>query len=822
MKRTSLNGLWQLRNDATGDLYPATVPGVVHTDLMAAGIIDRPYYRENEREYAWIAEHSWTYTRMFEVDEASMGFEAQYLVFDGLDTFAEIRLNGVFLGETDNMFRRYTFDLTSLLRAGRNELEVTFHSPTAQAAAIAKQIPYKIPYTGEREWFITDTHRNLIRKCQCHAGWDWGPAFLTSGIWKNVTLYAIDGLRIEDVKPLQFHTDNHVNVQTALYLDVVSEDTYEITVSLAGVERKETLNLPPGKRTVIVELELENPALWWPLGYGAQNLYQLDVAISASGKIIARHPLRIGLRQVELVREDDAHGQSFFFRVNGVPIFLKGYNWIPVDCFASRMTREVYADLIGSAATAHCNLLRVWGGGIYENDDFYNLCDEQGILVWQDFMFACAMYPWDDAFLANVTQEVTEQIRRLSAHPSILLWSGNNECEMAIDWYTESRADRERFRAGYHKLFIETIGAIAQAESPNIPYWPSSPSNGPGLYGDSNATNRGDTHYWEVWHGGKPFSEYLTVHPRMSSEYGFQSVPSPETLRDVMDRGDFNIASPMMDYRQRSAIGNRAMVEHMMGEYFLPTNFAHFAYLSQVQQAMAMKIATEHWRRLSPVNMGTVIWQLNDIWPGNSWSSIEYGGKWKILHSVSKRFFAPVLLSLAKIDTGVEVWATNDGPTAVQGHFTLEARDFSGGVIREWRGSYTTDPCTSTLCLTLPHETLASLGDLHTFFLVLRGDDSGDGLFNWTFLRPAKFCALQKPAVSLEISADAQQTQILLQTDRPAFHVWLDIPERRGTFDDNGLLLLPDSPKRIIFTPKDQRGPVQPADIRLTHLRDTY
>ncbi len=822
MTRTSLNGVWALHRPKTGETYPATVPGVVHTDLLAAGQIEYPYYRDNERKYAWVGREDWVYSRGFEIPAQVLQHRRHSLVCEGLDTFAAVTLNGVRLGETENMFRRYEYDVTGVLREGKNDLTVSFASPQLKAAEIARTLPFAIPCT---ELGITGdvTHRNLIRKCQCHGGWDWGPSFLTSGIWKDIYLVSYDDLRIDYVKPVQFHDGDMVQVRTTIYLDVARAGAYDISAKLAGREAAESVTLGVGKNEVEIELTLDKPEKWWPLGYGRQMLHDLTVTIAAGGRRVAEETIRLGLRRVELVRERDAHGESFYFKVNGLPVFLKGYDWIPADSFTSRMTREVYADLIESAALANCNALRVWGGGLYEHDDFYDLCDERGVLVWQDFMFACAMYPWDDGFLANVAAEAAHQMRRLARHPSLLLWCGNNECETSLDWYEETRANRDRFVAGYHRLYLDTLGRLAARECPDLPYWPSSPCNGPEEYGDPNDCTRGDVHYWEVWHGGKRFSQYLTVRPRLASEFGFQSVPSVETLSAVLEPEDLNISSPMMDYRQRSPeVGNKAMVGQMMQEYRLPMEFGKFVYLSQVQQAMAMKIACEHWRRLRPLNMGTVIWQLNDIWQGNSWSSLEYGGKWKVLHSVSKRFFAPVLLSLAKSETGVEVWATSDLPEPAAGRLNLEVWSFPGDILRTWPGSYALGAGESRSLFAVTNEELAGGKSLAEIFLVLRGGEEDDGPLNWEFLAPAKVCPLPGATINCETRPKGDLTEISLATDRPAFHVWLEIPGRRGVFGDNAFILLPGHVKKVVYSPRDGRGAVGAEEIGIMHLRETY
>ncbi|MGQ9778875.1 MAG: beta-mannosidase [Bacillota bacterium] len=821
MEKITLNGAWLLTRMASGASYPATVPGVVHTDLLTAGVIEDPYWRDNERKYLWIGEEDWVYTKEFTVDEAFLAYRARRLVFEGLDTCATVSLNGRLLGRTANMFRRYEFDVAELLRPGKNELAVAFASPLRRANEIARSYPFRIPYV-EGGFFAGRTDRNMLRKCQCHAGWDWGPTFLTVGIWRDVELLAYDDLRIDYLKPLQFHQDGRVEVRIIIYVDVARAGTYEFTLSLGGEVASRRVELPEGKGQVDLAVEIASPALWWPLDYGPQTLHELVVTVAdAEGLQVAVERRRVGLRAVELVQEPDEHGRSFFFRINGVPIFLKGYNWIPADCFSPRMTRKVYEDLIESVAAAHCNVLRVWGGGIYEQEDFYDLCDEKGILVWQDFMFACAMYPWDDEFLANVAEEVVHQLRRLACHPCIFLLCGNNENEAALDWYPETKAARDRFVVGYHRLYLETIGRLAARERPDLPYWPSSPSNGPEEYGDPNNPTRGDVHYWRVWHGGQPFEDYLTVKPRLVSEFGFQSIPSVETLLTVMKPEDLNPSSPMMDYRQRSRNGNQIIVAQMMHEYRLPSDFAGFVYLSQVQQAAGMKLACEHWRRSRFVTMGTIIWQLNDIWPGLSWSAIEYGGKWKVLHAMARRFFAPLLLSLAKSEAGVAVWGTNDRLEAAVGSFSLEVWRFEGRLLRSWRGPYELGPGESRCLMELSREELLAGEDPTRVFLVLRGGE-GDSSPNWEFLAPARACPLPRAEIALTASPVEEGTEIRLLADRPAFYVWLEIPGRRGIFSDNAFLLLPGEEKRVVFTPRDGNGPVRKEEIRVIHLGETY
>jgi len=821
LKKVTLNGIWLLTRIATGETYHAMVPGVVHTDLMAAGVIGDPYWRDNERKYLWIGEEDWLYTKEFTVDEDFLVHRARRLIFEGLDTCADISLNGRLLGHTANMFRRYEFDVAAILKPGRNELTVTLASPLRRANEIARSYPFRIPYI-EGGFFAGRTDRNMLRKCQCHAGWDWGPTFLTAGIWRDVELLAYDELRIDYIKPLQFHGDGRVEVRVIVYVDVARAGTYEFTLSLCGEVASRRVELAEGKGSVELSVAIVSPALWWPLDYGLATLHELAVTIMGEdGHEVAVERRRIGLRRVELVRKPDEYGESFFFKINGVPVFLKGYNWIPADCFTSRMNRKVYEELITGAAAAHVNVLRVWGGGIYEKEDFYDLCDEKGILVWQDFMFACAMYPWDDDFLANVAAEVVHQLRRLACHPCVFLFCGNNENEGALGWFPETRANRDRFVAGYHQLYLATIGRLAARERPDLPYWPSSPSNGPEEYGDPNDLTRGDVHYWRVWHGGRPFTDYLTVRPRLVSEFGFQSLPSIETLLTVMEPRDVNPSSPMMDYRQRSRSGNKAIIAQMMEEYRLPSDFAGFVYLSQVQQAAGMKLACEHWRRSKPVTMGTIIWQLNDIWPGPSWSAIEYGGKWKVLHAMTRRFFAPLLLSLARSETGVEIWGTNDRREPAAGGFSLELWSFTGEILRSWPGAYALAPGENKCLFQLSRGDLLAGEDPTRVFLVLRGGEEGESSPNWEFLAPVKACHLPQAEIALATSPVGDDTAFLLLADRPAFYVWLEIPGRRGIFSDNAFLLLPGEKKRVIFTPRDGKGPLRKEEIQIKHLGKT-
>jgi beta-mannosidase len=797
MTTIDLSGTWEVERVGGGPKVVATVPGQIQMDLLRAGEIEDPYYRDRESEYAWIGESTWEYRRSFEVSKEALTERSVRLVCEGMDTVCEISINGAEVGRTDNMFRRYVFDVKAALREGANSISVRFHPPMEYAAKRAHEHPYPVPYSNMGK----PDHHNFVRKSGTHFGWDWGPYMYAVGIWRPIRIEAFSEARIVSAACSQTHDGSgDVAIRVKVHLEAAGEASGTLRAEVAGAAGERNISLQRGENAVELAMSVNAPELWWPTGYGGQKLYDVAVSFCGAGGQTDGLTTRVGFRALELVREPDEKGESFFFRVNGVPIYAKGANWIPADSYDERVTRDSLANLLESARDANMNMIRVWGGGIYESDAFYELCDELGLMVWQDFMFACSLYPADDEFLANVEAEARHQVRRIRSHPCLALWCGNNENEQALSWYNEAKQNHDRYLLDYHKLYIETLGRVVGEEDPDRTYWPSSPSNGVGEWGDPQDQTRGDVHYWAVWHGGQPFSNYLTVCPRFSSEFGFQSFPSVESLQDVLGPDDWNVTAHMMEYRQRSGTGNLNMIQHISRWFRMPEGFDNFVYVSQALQALSLKTGIEHWRRLKPLCMGAIYWQINDIWQGPSWSSIEYDGRWKMLHYAARHFFAPVLVSAYEDGGVLQVWATSDLQRGLEGEVEAALWSWEGRCLDTWRDAVSLDVLGSKPVWSMPVDTMLPPGGHrrdHFVVLTLRyGDERVENLH---FLAPPKHAPLRPVNIRVEASAASpREIAIELESDCVAPFTFLST-KARGRFDDNGFLLLPAQPKHVVF-----------------------
>jgi beta-mannosidase len=679
----TLNGEWLFRERGADEWLPGRVPGGVHPDLIAAGRIPDPFIGDEELRVQWVAERDWEYRRDFAVDDDALAEERIELVFDGLDTLADIRLNGEWLGSADNMFRSWRFDLTGRVRAGANELSVTFRSAVGRAAeldsarhldTVADQLP-GAPH---------------LRKAPSHFGWDWGPKLPNIGFWQGARLEAWSLRRIADVRLSQSIKRDHARVTAAI--------TVERTGSTGPLVARLTVSDPGGRATSVaadlaaesiceLSVDIADPELWWPNGLGGQPLYLVGIAI-ADQNMGTREgkEYRIGLRTIELRREPDDWGESFTFVVNGVPVFAKGSNWIPADSFPGRIEPTQVESLLAAAADANHNMVRVWGGGYYETEAFYDACDRLGLLVWQDFMFACSVYPLQDAaFLENVRAETTEQVRRLAHRACLALWCGNNEMERGWANWGWDRPETQDLKAAYLEFFGETLPGWVASLDGATPYWPSSPSSGRPLV-EAIGGRAGDDHEWTVWHGLEPFAAYGRESYRFVSEFGFESVPAEATIAAFApDRSEWNLGSPLLDHHQRCPSGNARILYYLAQQFRLPHEFTGFVYLSQVLQAEAMRVGVEHWRRERERCGGALYWQLNDCWPVSSWSSLDYFGRWKALHYATRRFFAPVLLSCSVESgaTGPAGGATPGGDPAPGGQAVLT---LTNDMPAPWRG----------------------------------------------------------------------------------------------------------------------------------------
>ena len=817
----SLNGDWRVARSGADLELAASVPGDVYNDLLDAGEIPDPFYRDNELSLQWIGESNWIYTKEFQLTKDFLSSEAVVLVCEGLDTFAEIRINGKELGNADNMFRTWEWDAKPLLQVGSNSIEVTFRSTLPYIDRRQKEHPIRIgPGRIPPE---KAAHHGWVRKEQCNYGWDWGIKAITCGIWRPMSLCAYDRARLLSVDTAQdHHEDGSVTVRAKVEADQVVSGELRATAVLrlrGSVVARGEATLVAGQGTAAggrvstvaaaeVELQVAAPELWWPNGLGEQPLYDLEVSIDSghgSGAIDVVEK-RIGLRTIKLDRHEDSWGESFVFAVNGRPFFAKGANWIPADGILARVRPEWYHRLVEDAAAANMNMLRCWGGGIYEADAFYDACDELGILVWQDFMFACSSYPvFDHEFVASVRAEAEDNVRRLSGHPSIALWCGNNELEQ-IEFVSDHGWERGDMPWDeYDTVFNGVLKDVVEAYGAGVDYWPSSPHSPRGDRRDYNNPKWGDAHLWSVWHGGEPFEWYRTCEHRFNSEFGFQSFPEPKTVDTYTVVEDHNITSWVMEHHQRSGIGNTTIMRYMLDWFRLPTGFANTLWTSQILQSMAIKYACEHWRRSMPRGMGTLYWQLNDTWPVASWSSIDYFGRWKALHYAARDFFAPVLVSGVEYpDRGlVEIHVTNDSFVDAHGEVEWSAVDLRGEVLATGRERFTQAAMSTGVVETadLSHilETHGPRGIL--VFLEHFAGDEVVGRNLVLFSRPKHLELATDPGIEWIVTKQKSVFQVELTAKAPALWTRIETGDIEARLSDNFVHLRPGAPRTIIVEP---------------------
>ena len=634
MIRHSLNGNWQMRSAESDRWLEATVPGSVYSDLLANDAMKDPYYRDNEDEILKLMDSDYIYRRDFVLAADDLQCDALLLNCEGLDTIAEIRINGAHVGKTDNMHRTWVFNVLDIAHAGTNDIEIRFSSPTRwiKAAYDACEIH------GAPDAMEGFSH---LRKAHCMFGWDWGPRLPDAGIWRSISLLKVDAARLLGVEILQDHSGEGVTLSFRPELDAYSDLPFEYAVTVTG---------PDGRSFTSQggDIQIDDPLLWWPNGFGAQPLYEVTVELRAGGRTLDTWQNRIGLRTITMSREKDAWGQEFTTTVNGVRLFAMGGDYIPEDNIRSRITPQRTRRMLEDCALANHNSIRVWGGGYYPDDWFYDACDELGLLVWQDFMFACASYELTPEFDANIRAEVADNARRLRHHASLCLWCGNNELEWQVDNrdYNPTPKQHEDYSRIFEYIIPQALRTVDHATF----FWPASPSSG-GSFDYPNDPDRGDVHYWDVWHRDKPFTEYRKFFFRYASEFGFQSFPCLKTIKAFTLPKDRNIFSYIMEKHQRNKSANGKIMNYLSQTFLYPKDFDHLLYASQLLQMEAVRYGVEHWRRNRGRCMGAIYWQVNDCWPVASWSSIDYFGRWKALHYASKRFFAPVLLSCCEEST---------------------------------------------------------------------------------------------------------------------------------------------------------------------------
>jgi beta-mannosidase len=661
---------WSFKKISDSNWLPAKVPGTVHTDLYNNKIISNPFFGNNEKDLQWIENETWEYQTSFKISKQELKNQFTILQFEGLDTYAEVFLNNKKILDVNNMFRTWKVDVKNNLKVGKNNLKIVFKSAVEIGKAKAQKLPYTLP---EKE-------RIFSRKAQYHFGWDWGPRFVTSGIYRPIKLLFWNNATIENVRFEQKELSNNLaKVNFSFTINVQNAGDYVIKMDIMPFRFK----LKKGINVVNVPIEIKNPILWWCNGLGVPHQYLFRFSLEKNNDKLDNKLIKVGLRTIELIQEKDSIGKSFYFKLNGKPVFMKGANYIPPDSFLPSTTTSTYKDIVQNAVDANMNMLRVWGGGVYAEDAFYDECDKNGILVWQDFMFACAMYPGDEEFLDNVKNEVIDNVTRLQNHPSIALWCGNNENDEGWkNWgwqkqFKYSKQDSIQIWNDYEKLFHQLIPKTLDSllSKKENRYWPSSPSIG---WGKKESLTQGDSHYWGVWWGKEPFEIYKQKVGRFMSEYGFQGMPNFETLEKVIPKEDLNFTSDAFKNHQKHPTGFETINEYMSRDFPVPKSIEKYNYVSQILQAYGMKTAIEAHRLAKPYCMGSLYWQLNDCWPVTSWSTLDYYGNWKASHYQVKESFAPTLLVVTENTNGLSVVGSNDNIEVQKGTLNAKLIDFSG------------------------------------------------------------------------------------------------------------------------------------------------
>jgi beta-mannosidase len=793
-----LHSNWKFREVGKSDWRPAIVPGSVHTDLLANQLIEDPFYRDNEKTLQWIGKTDWEYETTFQISPEMLKRRNLEIVFDGLDTYADAFLNDKPILDADNMFRTWRANIKNAAKSGENVLRIKFRSPINEILPLMKKLDYELPAVNDQG----EKTSPYTRKAPYQYGWDWGPRFVTSGVWKPVNLVVWDDARIEDLHIKQNKLSKETADLTAV-VEVVASNSVEATLEIENLNDKKSvatraIKLNSGVNKIELDFALKNPRLWYPVGLGEQALYNFKAKLSVNKKQIDQQTKRTGLRNLELRQKPDRYGISFEFIVNGIPVFGRGANWIPADIFPTRVTKEKYKNLLTSLRAANMNMIRVWGGGIYEDDYFYDLADEMGLLIWQDFMFACSMYPGDEKFLQNVRYEAIDNIKRLRNHPSIVLWCGNNEIETAwAHWGWKERLPNHIWD-DYLKLFVRLLGEVTAEYDSSRPYWQSSPSSN--FQDDADSQKIGDVHYWQVWHAEKPYTEYEKQFPRFMSEYGFQSFPELETVKTYTTQIDRqSIETPIMLAHQRHPRGNQLVREYMLREYKEPKDFESFLYVSQVLQAQGIKIGAEHFRRIMPRNMGSLYWQANDCWQVASWSAMDYFGRWKALMYYTKRFYEPLLVS-PHVDEGkMNFYVVSDFPETKQAELAWRLIDLNGMELRAKTIDLSIEPLKGKSYASVSVEELLSGADAGKVLLLAELKSGGRTIStNQYYFKPFKEMAFPKPNIKTEIAPSAGGFKIKISSDKVARAVYLH-GFTRGFFADNYFDLIPGKPLEIEY-----------------------
>ena len=826
-----LNNEWQFSQTNKNEWHSATVPGSVQRDLIRLEILPNPYFGTNEDSVQWVEDENWDFKRSFQLTNEQLKYDDALLTFEGLDTHADVFLNGSKLFHSENMFVNHQTSVKHLLREGDNHLYVRFYSPIQHLMPTRLTNDFEYPAGNDAR----DEKMSVYsRKAPYHYGWDWGMRLVQMGIWRPVYLTLYNQSRIDDFF-VQQESVSEESAKLTNYIEVYSladnATSAKVVVSYAlpnqeKQSEEKTITLTRGVNKIAIPLEISKPQLWMPNGWGEPHLYNFTAQVVMNDEIIAEKSHKIGLRNIRVVVEPDEQGQSFYFEVNGIPMFAKGANYIPGEIMNTLQDDDYYERLFDNVVAANMNMIRVWGGGFYENKKFYDLADELGILVWQDFMFACTPHPHDDAFLENVAHEARYNIKKLRNHPSVAIWCGNNEVLESIKYWgydkVYSKEIMDGFREGYDKTFRELLPGIVMELDPEKFYLHGSPDTA--NWGRIPSLSYGDAHYWGVWHGRQPFEVLDKNVPRFMSEFGFQSFPEMKTIRTFATKKDFDIESEVMKSHQKSAIGNEAIKEYMDMYYHTPSNFEDFVYVGLVMQGQGMKHGLEAHRRNRPFCMGTLFWQLNDSWPVVSWSGVDYYNNWKAMHYKARDVFAPIALNVFQEDEMLNIYTLSDKLTDLK-NLTLKVSliDFKGQLIKQIEQKVDAKANASVKVHSIAVANFATTAQQENSVVNVQLIDSkGDAIAtsNFFFYWPNK---LKLPETKIDKSvsyADGKYT-VTLESKYLAKDVFVEIPIQGAIYNDNFFDLLPGEKKVISITSPELKKNDKTA-ITVKHLRETY
>jgi len=811
MKIFDLNGRWQFRAINKYRTLPpnvsdvtcwmdGTVPGTVHTDLLAREKIPDPFFGINELDVQWIDTQQWLYRREFNLLEKILEEDTVDLVAKGLDTYADIRVNGKMAGNTSNMFVEHRFSVKKFLRTGKNTIEILFDSPTVRSKSL------------ERNYGTLDvareSYRVYVRKSQYSFGWDWGPKLTTSGIWRNIFLEAYSVARLVDpfVKTIAVNRQNAV-VEVSVDAEKLGDELLTLQLSVVGWDATIEQTVRVSGKRVKFQVQIPRPHLWWPNGYGDQPMYTAILTLLHEGIELHSIEVPFAIRTVRLLQKKDSHGESFIFEINGQKVFCKGANWIPSDSFIPRIPDSTYEKLLSMAKDAHMNMIRVWGGGIYEQDIFYNLCDRLGLMIWQDFMFACGEYPQRQWFVRQVKDEAEKVVKRLRNHPSIVLWCGNNECEWIFCTGNPEKTPNDMRGA---EIFRDVLPKVCRRLDGTRPYWRSTPFG----RGFPNSESNGNHHQWMVWSAWKDFEEYTKNHARFVTEFGFQAPANPITFEEITLPKDRHPQSAVMEHHNKQEEGTERLFRFQAAHYRVDSGFNEFSYKAQLVQAEALKTGVEHWRRRKFRTAGSLFWQLNDCWPASSWSAIDSSLRPKAAYYYAKKFFAPILVSFKRTIRGVEVWISNDLLEKVSGISDLTLRSFEGKVIWKKSFQHIVPPNSSKKIFVLDPMVYSKSDPSSHYFLA---QFIAHGLIvseNRLFFVEPKYLRLPQVKISTSIK---RENFLILRSSGFVKNVCIEIGRADLVFDDNYFDLDAGAEKKVHFISALSTSKLK-RKIRLRHL----